>query len=805
MVRTIRSRRATVPRFSSNNNNNAVNYNYRPRSYRRPYRRPRYNNNKYWVNRQKPIYDSQGNRIHRRINNSDGPRIQQRFLEDSRLSASRNNRTALASQQQHQVLGADGETYALTSSADPRKRRNNRGLSKRVAQNMTISETGMGNYSDAHAQAINRIRSASTDFADYLVRSAIWWLAQGWYVAMRKAYIAIGPASQNDKYFVNIPNPFATHRDVVYFLDRILHCCYNNIRAKGQQLDFKVPKHISFALGVLATKQLQRTPTGVIDMATQPEVLVTSQSIVDTYWNYLTFFNEVIALPAHPFATTCVVEIESPITVYHDVKGEAIHSTMKLEEIASVYGYFIPNGGIVTAPKDVFNYDYNGFDHPSSTQLFRSAFFRLVDSEFTPVLELNPQLMPNQFCDPRLVMLNFAATGFVPTSEHTMYCVVQHMSSAGDRVSNFTQNTGLAYISNKMVGAPTQPAVTANALAYNCALDLAMALQMQVSNFMQAHANTADPSHPFSEIWYSWAVSVAQYIEKIPLPSVIFEEMKNFSDVNSWTMHGKPEPTAMYYKYVSIYCENLSTGANPPGSMTLNSYYQNVAESAAYMMEVRNFVRLNMAPEINNFMPSLHLMVKDSQNRIYSILDAESFHHKDIAMWLNYSYIPEIAESRPLPLTYIEVKAVDADYQLSRIYQMSFDASYQGKSSELDAYYMRLRDKQIGFFGALSSILGAILPAVPSLVSAIFKPKNKQAPKAPAETTKSTFSTGALVQSLLSSLVNEKDFKQVAVNAPDTGRKTVRHPDTKKQVSASRPMATRMARRRLLRRLGRSV
>lgn len=750
------------------------------------------------------VYRYNGQRVPRRPPYV--PRNDRRIREDQLFSSRRNNRTVLASQQEN-MIGSDGQTYGLKNSQNGRK--DARSYSRKVKQNNNLSEANMGNYSDAHSETLTKLKSVSTDFSDFLMRQALWWMAQGWYVSIRKAYIRMGPASQNDKYFVNLANPFNTHRDAVFFLYNVLIVCYNNVRAKGEILDFKLPKHLSFAVTVLATKQLQRTPTGVIDMATQPSISITAQSVVQSYPTQLAYLNEVVALPAHPFAMTGRAELESNITVYHNAKGEAIHSTMKLEEIASVYGYFIPNGapGVSRAPKDVFNYDYNGFDHPSSTQLFRSAFFTVKGTEFSPEIELNPQLMNNQFCDPRLVMLNFAATGFVPTSEHTMYCAAEHMSTSGDRSSKYTMNAGLLYIATKITGGNASngvPAAAPDYLAYNCALDLAMALQTQVSNFCEIMpTQTTDPSAPFTEEFYSWAVSVAQYVEKIPLPSVVFEEMKNFSDVNSWTMVGKPEPTAIYYAYSSIYKTTLSTKSTlqPAGSMSLNDYYQNVGRNMTYMMEIRYWARMNMAPEINNYMPSVHLMLRDSQNRIYSILDAESFHHKDIAMWINYSYIPLIPESRPLPLTYIEVKSVTPDDQLLRLYQMAVDTSYQGKSSELDAYYQRLRDKQIGFFGGLSSILGAVLPMVPHLVSAIFKPK---APKttAPDESAKSTFSTGALVQSMLSALVNQKDFKQIAVNAPEQKR-TIKNPVTKARVLATRPNMRKILRQKMMRKLGR--
>jgi len=726
---------------------------------------------------------------------------------DAQLSSMRNNKTVLPDQQQNRVLGTDGEKYSVSSSDQPKKRLRHRQKSKKVANNNTLSELGMGNYNPEMNERLNRLRDTSIDFSNFLVQSAIWWLAQGWYVAIRKSYIAMGPPSQNDKYFVNLANPFTTHRDAVFALNLLLEIAYNNVRTKGQQLDVKIPKHLSFAIAVLATKQLQRTPTGVVDMATQPDIGTTIQFVTSNYATALAYINEVVALPAHPFPVTGNVEVESPITVYHDSNGEAIHSTMKLEEIASVYGYFVPNGGLSYLPKDVFNYDYNGFDHPSSTQLFRSAFFKAETTSFIPQLELNPQLMPNQFVDPRLVLLNFAATGFIPTSEHTMYCVAEHMSTSVDRTDKFTSSQGLTYIHTKSsVGFPVPTnLVTPDPLAYNCALDLAMALQTQVSNFCQITATAhTDPKFPFDETNYSWAVAVAQYIEKIPLPSVLFEEMKNFSDVNSWTIRGKPEPTAIYYRYNSIYERVLGQGAKPTaGTMTLDNYFTNVATSSAFLMEVRFLCKLNMAPEINNFMPSVHLILRDSQDRLYSILDVESFRHKDISMWINFSYIPVISESRPLPLTYLEVKRVDTDNQLKQMYQMCIDATLNGKASELDAYYARLRDKQIGFFGALSSILGAVLPMVPSLVSTIFKPHKKKQ-EAPSETTKSTFSSGALVQSVLNSLVNQKDFKQVAVNAPAQTKSVVKHPESKQRILADKPALRKLVRQRLLKKLGKA-
>lgn len=774
------------------------------------YRRPRYNNNGNRGDNRRPYrrsarsganYNANGRRRYQpRVNRGDDGRRQRR---DQELSARRNNRTILQSQQTN-MIGTDGDTYATKQSKTGRK--DARAHSKKVQQNSALTEANIGNYTEEHAGNLQSLRAISEGFSNLLVRQAIWWLAIGWYVSIRKSYIRMGPASQNDKYFVNLDNPFTTHFKAVQFLENVLYVAYNNIRSKGKLLDVKLPRHICFAVTVLATKQLQRTPTGVIDMATQPYIQISAQYLITTFPKEVPFLNEITSLPAHPFPMVCEVVMESEICVYHNAKGEAIHSAMKLEEIASIYGYFTPtaNPGVARKPKTVFNYDYNGFDHPSSTQLFRSAFFVIQGTDYKPELELNPQLMNNQFADPRLVMLNFAATGFIPTAEHTMFCVVPHLSTNSELASKYTTNVGLEYINVKISnsgGMQGAPLFSPNALAYNVALDLAMALQMQISNFCQIMPDSGtNPQSAFDEDNFSWATAVAQYVEKIPLPSVIFEEMKNFSDVNSWTMANKPEPTSIYYSYSSIY--NTTVGKPGGGNMTLDTYFGYVTAHTSYMLEIRYWVRLNMAPEINNYMPSVHLMLRDFGNRIYSILDAESYHHKDIAMWINFSYIPQILESRPLPLTYIEVKNYSPEVVIPRLYQLALDSSFQGKSSELDAYYQRLREKQIGFFGGLSSILGAVLPVVPHLMSAIFKPKNKTKPEHPAETTKSSFSTGALVQSMLTSLINNKDFKQIAVNAPDQKRQ-VREPTTKKNVLATRPAMKKILRRKMLARLGR--
>jgi len=207
---------AFVPR---GNPNNPVNYDYRPRGGNNGNRRRRNNNGnarrnstRSWRGRNRSRYNFNGQRIEARRPRA--PDNNRRNFQDQLVSARRNNKTVLASQQEN-MIGSDGVTYGLKNSQNGRK--DKRQVSKKVRQNSNLTEANMGNYSDAHSEIVANLKSVSTDFSDFLLRQACWWIAQGWYVAIRKSYIKMGPASQNDKYFVNLADPFGSHRDAVFF------------------------------------------------------------------------------------------------------------------------------------------------------------------------------------------------------------------------------------------------------------------------------------------------------------------------------------------------------------------------------------------------------------------------------------------------------------------------------------------------------------------------------------------------------------------------------------------------------------
>jgi len=610
-----------------------------------------------------------------------------------------------------------------------------------------------------------RLRSGNLPYVAW--QQPLAYMAQGWYAALRKAYIKIGPASLNDKYAPPKVDPFKSHSAVIGLMYDVLRVCYDNVRAGKKKLDFNIPEHLSFAVNVLALKQLQATSTGIVDHAelsgqTYDQVIITFELEID-------YLEGVIALPANPFKMTDTPLTESNISVYHDPSGKAIHSTMKIQEIASIYGYAINNeeDPSLTFVAACFNYDYSGLSSPSSTQLFRSSFFTRYNKKSELIVDnnFNPVLLPNQWVDPGMVMFNYAVTGFVPTSEFTYPGTVPLPFAVTDVAAKLTKSAGLEYLQKRCANGPPT-AVSPDFLAYNCALDLAKALQTKNNNFYFP-GNVEGLPVILEEQW-SYAISVAQFVEKIVLPSPIFEELKVYNDINSWTYVGKPEPRAIYFQAPSVFLTILSANEDPKQNMTLATYYDKVKLSAKYLSEIRYYVKLNFAPELNNYMPNLHLFLQGNDGKIYSVLDLESFKHKDIGTWLNYSLIPQIKDDRPVALTYIEVKRTPTyDEALSNLYQFAFDASYNGKSSELDFYYARLREKQIGFMGALASMLGTVLPMVPSMVSTIFHTIQQNKKTNAGGKTHAATSTGALVQSTIKSIMNQFDDKQVAVNAPN--------------------------------------
>lgn len=444
---------------------------------------------------------------------------------------------------------------------------------------------------------------------------------------------------------------------------------------------------------------------------------------------------------------------------------------MKMDEIASIVGIAqIDQNSNATNCVIYKLYEWNGLDSPSSTGAFRSGFFFDIGSNatnFPADYDYNLVYKRNLNFNHHASMQQFAQTGVVPTLEFAYAGNTDfHFFTDADRTSNFATSEGLNYLFDRVNQTTNtdKPILTgSNPQNYNNALFLAIALQTKCNNyFTPTYVGPAPNDWTFdgaAESKVSFAVAIAQFVEKIPLPSPIFEEIKNFSDFNAWTYVGRAEPVGIQWFANMNYI--TAVGGN------IDNFFSQAVFNAQLMFEMRHRVRLNYAPELNGYMPSLHLFVTDgATNKLFSILDAESLRNKDVMTFLNTSIVPVIYSSIPLAMTYISVKNVNNAQNLSFLYQLSYDASTSGPSSEIDQYYRMLRQKKIGFWGALASLAGAALPYIPKLVTTIFDAFHKKKTSPTADATDANNSSGSLINTLIQSITSHRAEGSVALNSP---------------------------------------
>jgi len=613
--------------------------------------------------------------------------------------------------------------------------------------------------------------TSTLQIAEAIIQQNCTKLARGLYSRMRTANISIGPAAQNDKYAPStIPNPFATSQDAITTIREILYGCIDFLKKQGR-LPLALPRHISFALNLLANKMVVRTLQGCLDIF--PGVPITWENLNIAIPSNITYILQCMQLPAFGFPLTEEVLSESAISVYHDNTGAAITSTMKFEEIASIVGVALVDPNSNASNAVVYKlYDWNGLESPSSTTAFRCGFFCDLGSDVANLpadYDYNLVYKRNMSFNHNASQQQFAQTGVCPTLEFAYAGNTDfNFFSDKDRTDNFATSEGLNYLFdriNQVTNTDKPILTTSNPQNYNNALFLAIALQTKCNNFFLPTYNGLNPASwdydASAEQTVNFAIAIAQFIEKIPLPSPIFEEIKNFSDFNAWTYVGRPEPVGIQWFTNMNYIK--AVGGN------VNNFFTQVEFNAQLMFEMRHRVRLNYAPELNGYMPSLHLFVTDgSTNKLFSILDAESLRNKDVMTFLNSSIIPKIFSSIPLAMTYVSVKNVNNAQNLSFLYQMSYDASTSGPSSELDQYYRMLRQKKIGFWGALASLAGAALPYIPKLVTTIVDAFHKKKASPTSDASDSVNSGGALINTLLQSITSHRSDGSIALNSPKT-------------------------------------
>lgn len=610
--------------------------------------------------------------------------------------------------------------------------------------------------------------SSTTTIATGIMNQCAIKLARGIYFRMRTANIIVGPPAQNDKYIPSdIPNPFTTHQSVIDVLSTLLMACIDMIK-KSNRLPVPIPTHVAFALNCLANKMIVRTLQGCLDI--YPGTGITWEAVNPTYDVPFTYLVQCMQLPCFGLTLTTEVPVESPISVYHNPDGTAITSTMKITEIASIVGVAIidqaSNPNLVTFYR---LYDWNGLENPSSTCAFRSGFFYDMGtdpSNFPAEYYYNLVYKRNINYNHHALMQQYAQTGSVPTLEFGYSGATDiNFFSTNDVAANYATSEGLNYLfdrANQPQNADKPILTTSNPQNYNNALFLAIALQTKCNNFyLNNYAGNQMANwnfDPVAEKRIDFAVAIAQFVEKIPLPSPIFEEIKNFSDLTAWTYVGRAEPVGIQWFTDIRYIDKI--GGN------VNNFFSGVEFNSQLMFELRHKARLNYAPELNGYMPSAHLFCIDgNSNKLFSILDAESLRNKDVMTFLNSSIIPKIYSSIPLAMTYVSVKNVNNEQNLSFLYQLAYDASTSGPSSEIDAYYRMLRNKKIGFWGALASLAGAALPYIPKLITTVVDAFHKKKP-ATADASTSVNSGGALLNTLIQSLTAHRADGSIALNSP---------------------------------------
>jgi len=650
------------------------------------------------------------------------------------------------------------------------------GKDVRETKNTATNADLLNTDANAAVQNVTNLHRAlgvtpAPDIATLIVYQSVTKMARGLYFAFRTRNIVIGPPAQNDKYRPSIDsNPFPLlHSDAINFIRDLLYACLDTAK-KQQRLPCKLPVHISFALNVLANKMLIRTLQGVLDM--YPASGVTWENLNSTSSTIITYILQCMELPAYGFALTNQLVQESTIATYHAPDGTAINSTMKMTELASIVGVAIADVDTINQVYTYKCYDWNGLTNPSSTHAFRLGFFADLGNDPANLpsdYDYNLVYLRNFALNPHALFQQFVITSIIPTLEFG-YAGNSDKSffATFDKTGDYATSQGLEYLFERQKNnANDKPYYTTfSELSYNCALFLAIALQTKCNNYYinnRAGKNFNDwVFDGAAETKTSYAVAVAQFLERVPLPSPVFEEIKNFSDLNSWTYIGRPEPVGIQWFADMTFFFQTVTGPD--------EFFANVKANSQVMFEFRNKVRLNYAPELTGYMPSVHLFVREaSSNRLFSVLDSESLRTKDVMIFLNSSVIPTVASPIPLAMNYISVKNFDPDVNLTFLYQMSYDASTNGPSSELDQYYEMLRVKKIGFWGALASLAGAALPYIPKLVSTVVNAFHKKSKPSDGPSA-SNNSMGSLINTLLQSIQTHNSDGKVALNAPKTNR-----------------------------------
>jgi len=673
-------------------------------------------------------------------------------------------------------------------------------VSKRKTQKMIASNGG------SVEQSVTSLRSLRASTAPVPETTNANWagnlcykLAFGYWCSLRRAYFTVGWPGQNDKYVP--PYIAANNWDPNYPLDRMfinylamIFCNVHDSLRDGTKPQFALPKHLMFALQMVARKTLVQTNVATVDLGTYAmmvpwamkqqvpqritlDLLQEQISGGSSYSNIVDMYNWIANHPKRPFEYTDAFVPESPITIYtKENSGELIHSTLKYDEITSIFGFSVllndPTGG-----NQCFrNYDFSGLKQPSSTMHFRTMFYLMQDPNLPlPVIDgvAPPVALQFQYVNPDLNLINYCMSGFVVTAERIFTANVPWPGAPDDQPNKYAKSFFLDTAAGYAQKSFQNVSLAVDPLAFNCGLALAMALQTKNSNFVnQAITSYYDTTETIVSRDNSliMAVAVAQFPERIPLPSPLFEEFKAVSDVKTWTYEGVAEPVGSYYKTTDCWDVASVIGTPDPKDpkAQINFFFSMVQNVTTQILPFRSIWRLNHAPEIGSYMPNMHLFYTDGV-KIFTPLDSKTFDDRDIAIFINYSLMPVIPSTVALPLNFLSVKNRSIAVAIAHLAALSIDVSTNSNSgSEVDEYYRLLRMKHIGFWGALAGILGATLPKVIDFASHIFKPTEKTKEKI-NNTVDNVANGSQLVNSLINGVINHIDNKQIGITG---GRKS---------------------------------
>lgn len=613
-------------------------------------------------------------------------------------------------------------------------------------------------------------------------------LAFGYWCALRRAYFTVGWPGQNDKY--TPPYISSQQWDPFYPVDRMfinyiaqIFCNVHDSLRDGTKPQVQVPKHIMFALQFIAKKTMVQTNVSTVDLGTyavmvpwggssSPKKITLEMLQSDSFSPVVDMYNWISNHPKRPFEMSDGFVAESKISIYtKENSGELIHSTMKYDEITSIYGYAKINLDSV-----VENYDYSGMKQPTSTAHFRSMFYLYQEQKFEPDMPgVAPAIIAKfQYIKPDYNILNYCMTGFVVTAERVFPALVPWPGDPGDVSNGYKTSAFLNEIQAFVSRVSTVVPFDVPPANFNCGLALALALQTKNNNFVQQSiSNYYDTGEAFEnrDNELSMAVAISQFPERIPLPSPLFEELKSVSDIKSWTYEGVAEPVGCYYQTPSCWSVASLLGDPDPKDprAQLNRFFTAVKKLTSNLLPYRGYMRLNHAPEIGSYMPNMHLFYTDGQ-KVYTPLDSRTFDDRDIAIFLNYSLMPVVPSTVALPLNFLSVKTRDISYAVFNLAALSVDLSTNtNPGSEVDEYYRLLRMKHIGFWGALAGLLGAALPKVLDFASHIFKPTDKTKEK--VNNTIDNVSNGSqLINSAINGVINHIDSKQIGITGGQTSK-----------------------------------